>query len=241
MRKLFFANWKTYLDDAGAEALARSYVERAASVSAEIVIAPSFTALERIARVLDGSSVLLGAQDAFWNDEGAHTGEVTPRQLAALAAKFVIVGHSERRALGETDEIIARKAAAVAADGMTPVLCVGETLEERDASAQEQVVRAQLSAALNGWAEASFVVAYEPRWAIGTGRPCNPQDVEVMHALIRAELDARKLSARVLYGGSVDPTNLMTYLAVPNVDGVLIGGASTRPDDARAMLELLAS
>ena len=241
MRKLFFANWKTYLSDTDAEALARSYAERAASVSADLAIAPSFTALERVARALEGSSVALGAQDAFWNDEGAHTGEVTPKQLAALGAKFVIVGHSERRAIGETDELVARKAAAVAADGMTPVLCVGETLEERDASAQERVVETQLETVLAAWGDASIVVAYEPRWAIGTGRPCKPEDVETMHAFIRSKLEERKLSARVLYGGSVDPSNLMTYLDVPNVDGALIGGASTKPADVLAMLDLLAS
>jgi triosephosphate isomerase len=153
----------------------------------------------------------------------------------------VIVGHSERRAIGETDELVAQKAAAVAADGMTPVLCVGETAQERDASAQEQVVRTQLEAVIASWApEKPLVVAYEPRWAIGTGRPCNPENVVVMHAFIRTELDARTLSARILYGGSVDPSNLMEYLAVPNVDGVLIGGASTRAEDVCAMLELLA-
>lgn len=241
MRKLFFANWKTYLSDTDAEALARSYAERAQSVTADLAIAPSFTALERVARVLEGSSVALGAQDAFWNDEGAHTGEVTPKQLAALGAKFVIVGHSERRAIGETDDLVARKASAVAADGMTPVLCVGETLEERDASAQERVVQTQLETVLAAWGDAPIVVAYEPRWAIGTGRPCKPEDVETMHAFIRSKLEERKLSARVLYGGSVDPSNLMTYLDVPNVDGALIGGASTKPADVLAMLDLLAS
>ncbi|WKZ29509.1 MAG: triose-phosphate isomerase [Patescibacteria group bacterium] len=241
MRKLFFANWKTYLSDTEAETLARSYAERAAAVSADLAIAPGFTALEGVARALEGSSVALGAQDAFWNDEGAHTGEVTPKQLAAIGARFVIVGHSERRALGETDELIARKAAAVAADGMTPVLCVGETAEERDASSQERVVQAQLEAVLGSWTDAPFVVAYEPRWAIGTGRPCEPKDVEAMHAFIRSKLEERNLTARVLYGGSVDPSNLMTYLAVPNVDGVLIGGASTKPAEVLAMLDLLAS
>ncbi len=240
MSKLFFANWKMYLGDAEAEALARVYAEGAVSALVDVAVAPGFTALERVARALEGSKVALGAQDAFWKDDGAFTGEVSPKQLAALGAKFVIVGHSERRALGETDGVVARKAAAVAADGLTPVVCVGETKEERDNGQRESVVHAQLEAVLKDWSsEKPLVIAYEPRWAIGTGTPCGPEDVTTMHTAIREMLAAAGLSARVLYGGSVDPSNLTTYLDLPVVDGLLVGGASARPDDARAMLDLL--
>ncbi len=239
MRKLFFANWKMYLGDDEAEALARSYAEGALSASVDVAVAPGFTALERVARVLAASKVALGAQDAFWKDEGAYTGEVAPKQLAALGVKHVIVGHSERRAMGETDEIVARKAAAVAADGMTPVVCVGELKEEREAGRQEEIVRAQLAAMMAALpSEAPFIVAYEPRWAIGTGTPCSPDDVAKMHACIRGIAGP---DAAILYGGSVDPENFRPYLDLPDVGGLLVGGASARPDAVRAFFEAFAS
>ena len=234
MRKLFFANWKLYLSDAEAEALARAYDEGAASASVDVAVAPGFTVLERVARVLAGSSVALGAQDAFWKDEGAYTGEVAPKQLAAIGVKYVIVGHSERRAMGETDEVVAKKAAAVAADGMTPVVCVGELKEERESGRQEAVVRAQLDAVLKALPAGTFMVAYEPRWAIGTGIPCEPSDVTAMHAMIRGVLGP---DTAILYGGSVDPKNFRSYLDLDDVGGLLVGGASARPEDARAFFE----
>jgi triosephosphate isomerase len=239
MRKIFFANWKMYLSDADAESLARAYDEGAVSASVDVAVAPSFTVLERVARVLAASKVALGAQDAFWKDEGAYTGEVAPKQLAALGVKYVIVGHSERRAMGETDEIVARKAMAVAADGMTPVLCVGELKEEREAGRQEEIVRTQL-AAVRGTlpAEVPLVVAYEPRWAIGTGVACEPSDVAVMHGMIRTIVGA---ATPILYGGSVDPKNFKSYLDLHDVDGLLVGGASARPDDVRAFFEAFSS
>lgn len=239
MRKLFFANWKMYLSDDEAEALAHAYAEGALSASVDVAVAPGFTVIERVSRALAASKVALGAQDAFWKDEGAFTGEVAPKQLAALGVKYVIVGHSERRAMGETDETVARKAAAVAADGMTPVLCVGELKEEREAGRQEEIVRTQL-AAVRGTlqAGAKLVVAYEPRWAIGTGIACEPSDVAVMHAMIRSIVGAE---APILYGGSVDPKNFASYLGLQDVDGLLVGGASARPDDVRAFFEAFAS
>jgi triosephosphate isomerase len=227
-----------YLADADAEALARAYDEGARSASVDVAVAPGFTVLERVARVLAASSVALGAQDAFWKDDGAFTGEVAPKQLAALGVKYVIVGHSERRALGETDALVAKKAAAVAADGMTPVVCVGELKEEREAGRQEEVVRAQLEAVLKALPAGSFIAAYEPRWAIGTGVPCEPSDVAAMHAMIRGAVGAE---VRILYGGSVDPENFRSYLDLEDVGGLLVGGASARPDDVRAFLEALAS
>src|SRR5688572_27915423 len=202
MRKLFFANWKMYLSDEGADALARAYAEGALSASVDVAVAPGFTALERVARSLSASKVALGAQDAFWKDEGAFTGEVAPRQLAALGVKYVIVGHSERRAMGETDEVVARKAAAVAADGMAPVVCVGELKEEREAGRQEGDVREHIAAVIATLLKrAAFVVAYEPRWSIGTGTSREPSDVPAIHETIRSIIYAH---APLLYGGSVD-------------------------------------
>ena len=239
MRKLFFANWKMYLSDDDAVALARAYDEGAISASVDVAVAPGFTALEPVARALAASKVALGAQDAVWKAEGAYTGEVSPKQLAAIGVKYVIVGHSERRALGETDEIVARKAAAVAADGMTPVVCVGELKEEREAGRQDEVVRAQLEAVLKVLpAGAPFIVAYEPRWAIGTGVPCQPSDVAAMHAKIRTLAGA---DAPILYGGSVDPKNFASYLGLQDVDGLLVGGASARKEDVGAFFEAFSS
>jgi triosephosphate isomerase len=240
MRKLFFANWKMYLSDAAEIALAASFARAAGAANADLAVAPGFTALERVAHALSRSDVALGAQDAFWQDEGAYTGEVSPKQLAALGVKFVIVGHSERRSMGETDDVIARKAALVAADGMTPILCVGETKTERDAGQQAEVVRAQIAAVIGGWQVASpLIVAYEPRWAIGTGVACHPDDVAVMHELIRAEVMAAGVAPRILYGGSVNGGNAASYLALQGVDGLLVGGASTKPAELEAMLGTL--
>lgn len=248
MRKLFFANWKMYLSDADAEALARQFLDAALSTSVDVAIAPGFTALDRVARLLRGSPVSLGAQNVFWMDGGAYTGEVSPRQLTALGVRYVILGHSERRAyLGESDEMIGRKVRATMEAGLVPVLCIGETKEERDAERQEAVVSGQLEAALAGVrvsTEHPIVIAYEPRWAIGTGTPCTPENVTAMHGHIRSVIEAlmdgdSPEHLRVLYGGSVDASNARAFLDLPAVDGLLVGGASARSTDAKALFELL--
>jgi triosephosphate isomerase len=247
MPKLFAGNWKLYLTDEASVALARAYGEAARETGAEAVAAPSFTALVRVAAALAGTEVALGAQDVYWEDAGAHTGEVSPAALSALGVRYVIVGHSERRAMGETDEAVARKAAAVLAHGMTPIVCVGETEEEKDADRREEVVRSQLRAALDGLhptSERPVIVAYEPRWAIGTGVPCEPEEAAAVHRLIRRELEVLvgegTASVRVLYGGSVDPSNVGGFLARPEIDGVLVGGASADAGKAKAMMAMAA-
>ena len=246
MHKLFLANWKMYLSDADAEALARVFLEGAMASSVDVAVAPSFTALDRVSRALHGSPVSLGAQDLFWADGGAYTGEISPLQLTAMGVRYVILGHSERRAyLGETDEMVAKKAAAAQGAGLVPIICVGETKEEWEAGRQQAVVRAQLEAAFKGLtlsAEKPVIVAYEPRWAIGTGAACRVEDVVLMHGAIRTAVvgltgNESLEFLRVLYGGSVDPKNIAEYLASPAVDGALVGGASTRPEDARALIE----
>ena len=246
--KLFAANWKMYLSDAVAEQLARTYLDAAGGAACEIAVAPSFTALDRVARAVGHAKIGLAAQDLFWTDGGAYTGEVSAPMLKEYGVKYVIVGHSERRAyLGETDEMVAKKAQAAAAHGIIPVVCVGETKEEREAGRQDAVVRGQVEAVFAGLplsAERPAVIAYEPRWAIGTGVPCEPKDVVMMHGLIRQTLEAMKNGAaahlRILYGGSVDARNIASYVSLEAVDGALVGGASTKPEQVAPMLSAFA-
>jgi triosephosphate isomerase len=194
-----------------------------------------FTALGKVAEVLAGSPVALAAQDVFWETQGAFTGEVGPVQLADIGCRYVIVGHSERRQLfGETDEAVGRKAKAVLSHGMAPIVCVGETLEEREGGQAEAVVVRQLRAALAGLSPTEavkVVVAYEPVWAIGTGKTAQPRDAQEMHARVRSTVadqfgGALAEQLRVLYGGSVKPDNASTLMAEPDIDGALVGGAS---------------
>ena len=208
----------------------------------DVSLHPGFTALRSIQTLLDADRIpiLLGAQHCHWEDSGAFTGEVSPPQLAKLNVKLVIVGHSERRQLfGETDEIVNKKTKAVIAHGMTPILCVGETLEERESGMIEAKVRGQVEAGLAGIAPgqvAGVVVAYEPIWAIGTGRNATPQDAQAVCELVRAVVgerwgDSVASSLRVQYGGSVKPTNISELMAQADIDGALVGGASLDPDD----------
>jgi triosephosphate isomerase len=208
----------------------------------DVSIHPAFTALRSLQTVLDADRIpiFLGAQNCFWEVKGAYTGEVSPLMLAKLAVSLVIVGHSERRQLfGETDEIVNRKAVAVLAAGMTPIVCVGETLEEREAGGTEAKCISQLQGSLAGIpAEqvAGLVVAYEPIWAIGTGKVATPDDAQSVIGRLRAEVgkvwgtDAAA-SVRIQYGGSVKPTNIDDLMEQPDIDGALVGGASLDPDE----------
>lgn len=251
MPKLFIGNWKMYLTDAEAVDLARGYVEAAgANPSCEAAAAPSYTALDLVGTVLKGSPVALGAQNVFWMDRGAYTGAVSAPMLSALGVRYVIIGHSERRyLLGESDKTIVKKTAAAIRAGLVPVVCVGETIEEKSAGQREETVRRQVSASLEGVtpsAEHPVVVAYEPRWAIGTGISCHPEDVVAMHELIRAVVRERSGEEsighlRVLYGGSVEAANIASFVREPSVDGVLVGGASTKIDEVRGMWSAIAA
>jgi len=241
-RRLVAGNWKLYKTLAESVEFATSlvrWVQELPSSSpardVEIAIAPVFTALAKVADALAGSPIGLCAQDVYWEQQGAFTGEVGPLQLRELSARYVIVGHSERRALfGDTDENVGRKAKAALAEGLSPIVCVGETLAEREAGQAEQVVVRQLTAALKGLSAAEgarSVVAYEPVWAIGTGKTAQPSDAQGMHARVRAtvaEIFGESLAQqlRVLYGGSVKPENAAALLAQPDIDGALVGGAS---------------
>jgi len=207
----------------------------------DVVVCPSFTALRSVQTTIDGDRLRigLGAQDCHWEKSGAYTGEVSPLMLAKLNVKYVIVGHSERRELfGETDDMVAKKLRAVLGAGMTPIVCVGETLEEHEAGNTDEKVNRHIEAAFGGLATkdaGDCIVAYEPIWAIGTGKSATPEDANTTIGVIRAKL-AEQFAAtademRILYGGSVKPGNIADLMAQSEIDGGLVGGACLDPDD----------
>jgi len=208
----------------------------------DVTIHPPFTDLRSIQTLIDADDIpiALGAQHCHWEEKGAYTGEVSPAFLAKLSVQYVIAGHSERRELfGETDEMVARKGAAIQQHGMTPIVCVGETLDEREAGETETKVLGQIRAALGERSAeqiASLVVAYEPIWAIGTGKTATSQDAQAVCGAIRgciAELAGRDAgdAVRIQYGGSVKAANIVELMAQPDIDGALVGGASLDPDE----------
>ncbi len=207
----------------------------------DVVVAPPFTALRSAQTVIevDRMRIGLGAQDVFWEEDGAYTGEVSAPMLAKLSVSYVIVGHSERRQhFGETDDTARAKLAAVWRNSMSPILCVGETLDQREGGEAHDVVVSQLKGALAGVdpeAAAAMAVAYEPVWAIGTGRTATPDDAGEMCEAIRVEVGEIAGSAayegvRILYGGSVNAGNIKSLMAKRHIDGALVGGASLDPD-----------
>jgi len=209
---------------------------------ADVSIHPPFTALRSVQTVLDADDIpiRLGAQDVHWEASGAYTGEVSPGMLAKLNVTYVIVGHSERRQyFCETDETVNRKVKAVFAAGMTPIMCIGETLEEREAGGTETKVLGQLRAGLDGVAAdliAGLVIAYEPIWAIGTGQTATPEDAQAVCAAVRSAVSTDYGSGpaaalRVQYGGSVNPGNIAALMAQRDIDGALVGGASLDPTE----------
>ena len=242
MRKPMIAgNWKLHKTIAESCSLVEALKPAVATNQAvEIVVAPVFTALSRVAEALAGSNIRLAAQNCYAEPQGAFTGEVSPQLLQDAGCSYVIIGHSERRQLfGETDELINRKAHALAAAGMGTILCVGETLEERESDRMFDVLRRQVRFGLKNLKAASMakvVIAYEPVWAIGTGKTASDEQAQEAHAFIRALLkeifDAKVAGAtRILYGGSVKPGNVDNLMSQPDVDGALVGGASLQADD----------
>jgi triosephosphate isomerase len=231
-RKLVAGNWKMHGSLATNAALLQALAQ--APAAAELAVCVPFPYLAQAQLELRGSSVAVGAQDVSLHAQGAFTGEVSATMLADFGVRYVIVGHSERRTFhGETDAIVAGKVAAVLKTGMTPIFCLGETLAEREANVTADVVVRQLQAVLNhsGVAEfARIVIAYEPVWAIGTGKTATPEQAQEVHALIRQRLaqeDAGVATGvRILYGGSMKPGNAAELLRQPDIDGGLIGGAA---------------
>ena len=218
----------------------------------DVIVCPAFTALRSVQTTIDGDrlSIGLGAQNCHWEPSGAYTGEVSAPMLAKLNVKYVIVGHSERRQLfGETDEMVAKKLRAVLASGMAPIVCVGETLEEREAGTTDAKVKGQIEAAFAGLPmddAARCIVAYEPIWAIGTGRSASPEDADNTIGVIRDHLrvglgDEFADGLRILYGGGVKPGNIAELMAMPEIDGGLVGGASLDPDEFARVIRFSSS
>ena len=237
---LIAGNWKMNGGPEMAEAFAaelRRRLDSAGGAGPELLVCPPFPLLPHLADALEGSGVALGAQDCHVAESGAHTGDVSAELLAAIGCAYVILGHSERRAdHGETDALVKAKAGAARGSGLTPIVCVGESEAERDAGRAVEVVLGQLAGSRPD-GEGALVVAYEPVWAIGTGRTPSSEDIAEMHAALRREVGAE---VRLLYGGSMKPANASEILAIDNVDGGLIGGASLKPEDFWAIAEAAA-
>jgi triosephosphate isomerase len=241
-RKLIAGNWKMNGLRADGLALARSVAERAQAGAngPELLICPPATLIALVADQVASPLVALGGQDCHAEGSGAHTGDIAAPMLADLGCRYVIVGHSERRTNhGETSAQVRSKAEAALAAGLTAIVCIGETLAERDAGRTPEVIKSQLGGSLpKGASAANLVVAYEPVWAIGTGRNATAGQVAEVHKLIRHELTNRVLDAadvRILYGGSVKPANAGELMAVADVDGALVGGASLKAEDFMAI------
>jgi triosephosphate isomerase len=222
-----------------AVSLAQALVKDLQGVKHKIMIAPPFTALDAVAKVVASTPIILGAQNMSNQEQGAHTGEVSVLMLAQIGVKAVILGHSERRAIyGEKDEFINSKVKLALARGLEVVLCVGETLQEREAGKASDIVSGQTAKGLAGIPEKDLervTIAYEPVWAIGTGKNATPQDADAIHAVIRAELQklysAAAAGAMIIqYGGSVKPENAKELLTMPNIDGALVGGAALKAE-----------
>jgi|LSQX01.3.fsa_nt_gb triosephosphate isomerase len=235
---LLIANWKMYKSLSQAQAFCRDFILLSRGIKkTKVVICPPFTALSTVNASLQNTGIKLGAQDLFWMEKGAYTGEISPVQLVDTGCSYVIVGHSERRQIiGETDKIINNKLKAAQKSGLIPVLCVGETLEERQNNKAEEIVRGQLLSALEGVSvtESNVVIAYEPIWAIGTGINASYQDALEMAGLIRqtlGKISNNKIAERIplLYGGSVKAENFAAFLQ-GGLDGALVGGASLEAD-----------
>ncbi|MEM6326489.1 MAG: triose-phosphate isomerase [Bacteroidota bacterium] len=239
---LVVGNWKMNTTQTEAVALAADVARGVAETAVGVGVCPPFVWLEAVRERIDGSPVRLGAQNVATDDSGAFTGEVSALMLADLGCTYAIVGHSERRAIyGETDATVATKAVRALTHGLVPIVCVGETLEERNAGRVEAVVTGQLSGSLVGLEDASrLAIAYEPVWAIGTGETATPEQARETHALIRGWLRDRFGEAGtevpILYGGSVKPANADDLFSQPDVDGGLVGGASL---DAGSFVEIV--
>ncbi len=245
-RPLMAGNWKMYKTQAETEKFFEEFLPLVAqSAHCDIAVAPPFTAIATAARMARGSRVAIAAQDVYWEKQGAFTGEVSPVMLAEAGCRYAIVGHSERRQyFGETDETVHKKTRAALGAGLEPITCVGETLAEREAGQTEAVLRRQFQQGLGGLTASEFeriMIAYEPVWAIGTGKTATPETAAEAHRFIRslaAEQFGREAasSLRILYGGSVKPDNVRGLMAQPDVDGSLVGGASLDPKSFAAIV-----
>ena len=243
---LIAGNWKMHKTAAEGAALVRALVAEPLPPGVEVAVCPPFTALSQVRGALDASTIRLGAQDMYWEAQGAFTGEVSPLMLRDLGCTYVIIGHSERRQFfGETDDAVARKAAAAFAHALVPILCVGERLEERDEGQTEAVVVRQTTQGtqrIDPAVASTLVIAYEPVWAIGTGRSASGDEANRVIGLIRRTLAERfgenaASGIRILYGGSVSPDNAVEFSVQPEIDGALVGGASLDAGKFRTIID----
>jgi len=211
----------------------------------EVIVAPVFTVLDRVRSAISGSAIALAAQDCFWEEEGAFTGEVSPKMLLDAGCSHVVIGHSERRQyFGETDATVNKKIHAAMAAGLTVIFCIGETLAERESGKTFDVLQAQMAGGLQGISSDSMksvIIAYEPVWAIGTGKTASDSQAQEAHGVIRGEISALYDKSvadrvRILYGGSVKPENIAGLIAQPDIDGALVGGASLKADSFAALV-----
>jgi triosephosphate isomerase len=235
-------NWKMNLTLAEAVQLVKAIADGIKGLGGvEVLVAPPFPALLRVKEAIGKAPILLAGQNMHWEAHGAFTGEVSAAMLADAGCSHVILGHSERRTLfGETDEVIDRKAAAALKKGLVPIVCIGETLEEREKSLTFQIIERQLSLSLKSFRTgkgipSTTILAYEPVWAIGTGRTATPEQAQEVHYFIRQWLKAQfgeqlAEAVRILYGGSVKPDNVRDLMSKPDIDGALVGGASLKPE-----------
>jgi len=239
-KPLIAGNWKMFKTGPEAETTAKRLAELVGNnTTVDIMIAPPFTALAQVARVVQSSPVALGAQNLYWETEGPFTGEISADMLKTAGCTYAIIGHSERRQyFGESDEGVNRKAQAALKIGLKPVVCIGETESEREAEKTFSVLDKQVRLGLEGLSlrdPGDLIIAYEPVWAIGTGKTATKDQAQAVHAFIREQLNqilgetiASKI--RILYGGSVKPDNIAELMAMPDIDGALVGGASLKPE-----------
>ena len=232
MRKIVIAgNWKMNKTQGEALTFLQGFMDHLTETpeDREVVLCVPFTALGTLSKNLHGSRMMLGAQNIHWEDEGAYTGEIAGDMLTEIGVRYVIIGHSERRQyFGETDETVNQRLIAAQRHGLIPILCVGETKQQRDAGETEGIIAAQLSKDLVDVDQSRLVIAYEPIWAIGTGDTCEAPDANKVIGKIREQLDHKAVP--IQYGGSVKPGNIDEIMAQPEIDGVLVGGASLQPD-----------
>lgn len=244
-RPLIAGNWKMNLTRDEAVNLARGVGAAAGDGEVDVLVCPSFVYLDAVSSAVDGSKVAVGGQDVYFEEKGAFTGETSTEMLKDVGCAFVILGHSERRnVIGENDALINQKLHAALKAGLTPILCVGELLEQREAGKTQEVVQGQMDGSLAGVSEdqiSKCVIAYEPVWAIGTGKTASPEQAQEVHADLRTFLSTRYNQdladeVRILYGGSVKPENAAELMACPDIDGALVGGASMKAESFAAII-----
>jgi triosephosphate isomerase len=245
-RPILAGNWKMNMTATQARELASKLIPLVSGVKdRDIVLAPTFTSLQTVAEAIKGTNMALAAQNLFWEDKGAFTGEISAEMLLDAGCKYVIIGHSERRQyFGETDETVNKKVRQALNKGLLPIVCVGELLAEREAGKANDVIDRQITGALKGGTAAEMqkiVIAYEPVWAIGTGKTASPDQANEIHAFIRQKIKTMYTAEvadglRIQYGGSVTPDNVSQLMAKPDIDGALVGGASLKPESFAALV-----